>query len=108
VEMDKLLAYIDKALYKIQNDMCTKHKTFSQQNTIKVDSYEDLKAWIEKWFVLAHRDGTKETAEKIQTEIWATIRCLPFDEAGDLQQEIGTCVYSWKPSQRRVVFAKSY
>jgi hypothetical protein len=29
---------------------------------------------------------------------------LPFD----LKEEDGKCVYSWSPSTRRVLFAKSY
>jgi len=29
---------------------------------------------------MAHRDGTAKTAEKIQAETSASIRCLPFDQ----------------------------
>ena len=53
--------------------------------------------------MLAHRDGTLETAEKIQ-ELKATIRCLPFD----MGLEEGTDPLSGKPSPRRVIYAKSY
>ena len=42
--------------------------------------------------------------EKIKEETKATIRCIPFDA----EEEPGTCIYSGKPSSRRVVFARSY
>jgi prolyl-tRNA synthetase len=53
---------------------------------------------------MAHWDGTAETEEKIKEESKATIRCIPFDSPG----ESGKCVYSGKPSGRRVLFARSY
>lgn len=55
--------------------------------------------------MLAHRDETKETAMKIQDELKATIRCLPFEMGED---EAGIDPVSGKPSPRRVIYAKSY
>ena len=42
--------------------------------------------------------------QKIKEETKATIRCIPLDA----EAEEGTCVYSGKPSSRRVLFAKAY
>jgi len=53
---------------------------------------------------MAHWDGTSETEEKIKDETKATIRCISFDGP----DEEGSCVYSGKPSKRRVLFARSY
>jgi len=44
------------------------------------------------------------TEEKIKDETKATIRCIPLDS----HEEEGKCVFSGKPSKRRVVFARSY
>ena len=55
-------------------------------------------------FVLAHWDGTSETELKIKDETKATIRCIPLDA----KEEQGKCIYSGKPSSRRVLFAKAY
>ncbi|HPV18234.1 MAG TPA: proline--tRNA ligase, partial [Prolixibacteraceae bacterium] len=49
-------------------------------------------------------DGTTETEIKIKEETKATIRCIPFDE----KSGTGVCIYSGKPSQRRVLFAIAY
>ncbi len=78
---------------------------FRTENTFRVDSWEEFQAQIEKGgFIWAHWDGTPETEEKIKAETKATIRCIPFDEA----EETGACVYSGKPSDRRVIFARAY
>ncbi len=53
---------------------------------------------------MAHWDGTAETEEKIKEETKATIRCIPVDSP----EEEGKCIYSGKPSHRRVLFALSY
>ncbi len=53
---------------------------------------------------MAHWDGTAETEEKIKEETKATIRCIPFDAP----EEEGKCIFSGKPSHKRVLFAISY
>ena len=55
-------------------------------------------------FVYAHWDGTRETEDRVQKEFKATIRVLPFDGP----KEPGTCIFTGKPSARRVVFARAY
>jgi prolyl-tRNA synthetase len=89
----------------IQEKIYQKALAFREANTHIVDTWEDFKAQIEKGgFILAHWDGTTETEEKIKGETKATIRCIPLKAP----QEDGMCVYSGKPSTRRVVFAKAY
>jgi prolyl-tRNA synthetase len=79
---------------------------FRNKNTSKVDSYDEFKTRLNKegGFFLAHWDGTKETEAKIKTETQATIRCIPLDS----EEEAGVCMYSGKPSNKRVIFAKAY
>lgn len=84
--------------------MYQKHEAFTKANTFVVDTYEEFKKKVEEGFILAHRDGTKDTAEKIQEETKATIRCLPFD----FSAEKGVDLLTGKKSDRRVIFAKSY
>jgi prolyl-tRNA synthetase len=55
-------------------------------------------------FVSAHWDGTAETEEAIKNLTKATIRCIPNDS----KEEPGNCVFSGKPSNKRVLFAKAY
>ena len=55
-------------------------------------------------FVLAPWDGTTETEIRIKELTKATIRCIPFDS----MEEGGVDMLTGKPSQRRVLFARSY
>lgn len=104
IKIEEVDLNIDKYLYKAQNNLLKKNTEFRETHTFTVDTYEDFKDKIEQGFVLAHRDGTEETADQIKAETAATIRCLPFDS----EEEVGTCIYTGKPSTRRVIFAKSY
>ncbi len=92
---------------KIQQNLYDKAAAFREANIVKVDTWEEFKTEIEKGrFLLCHWDGTTETEEKIKDETKATIRCIPMDTC--VCEEEGECVYSGKPSHRRVVFARAY
>ena len=97
---------IPALLDDIQKAIFAKAKAWRDERMVKVDSYDDFKAQIEAGnFVLAHWDGTPETEAKIKEETKATIRCIPMDFD---TTEDGVCVYTGKPSSRRVLFARSY
>lgn len=93
-------------LNQIQENIYNRALKFRTEMISKVDSYEDFKKTLDQktGFILAHWDGTPETEAAIKEETKATIRCIPLDAA----DEEGTCVYSGKPSSRRVLFARAY
>ncbi len=92
-------------LEDIQKNLLEKARKYREEMTTTADTYEEFKEKIEKGgFILAHWDGTPETEEKIKEETKATIRCIPFE--GD--KTPGVCMVTGKPSERRVIFARSY
>lgn len=97
---------IEALLEDIQSSIYNKALTFKDENTRPVDSYDEFKQVLEEkgGFISAHWDGTAETEEKIKQETKATIRCLIFNG----EDEAGVCMYSGKPSERRVLFARAY
>jgi prolyl-tRNA synthetase len=97
---------IVKLLDEIQENIYNKALNFRKESTHKADTYEEFKDIIKNkgGFVLAHWDGTAETEQKIKDETKATIRCIPLDAI----EEEGKCIYSGKPSNKRVLFAKAY
>ncbi|MDE7160327.1 MAG: proline--tRNA ligase [Muribaculaceae bacterium] len=98
---DRIAALLDD----IQTNLFAKALALREAKTVKVDTYEEFKEKIEEGgFILAHWDGTPETEEKIKAETKATIRCIPLE--GD--PEPGVCMVTGKPSERRVIFARSY
>ena len=107
VNWDSLVEHVAALMEQIQQNIYNKALDFRNANTYKVDSWDEFKQKIEEGgFLLCHWDGTKETEAKIQEETKATIRCIPIDSF--VCEEEGKCVYSGKPSKRRVIFAKSY
>ena len=97
-KVEQLLASIQENLYK-------KALAFRESRTFKAESKEEFIKLIENGgFVYAHWDGTSETEELIKQQTKATIRCIPLDS----EQESGVCLFTGKPSNMRVLFAKNY
>ena len=106
VAQNEVVDFVSDLLEEIQENLFNKAINFRADNTTSVDNFEDFKAIIKNkgGFVSAHWDGTEETENKIKTQTKATIRCIP----NDAKEEIGICVFSGKPSSKRVLFAKAY
>lgn len=101
-----LVEKIENLLAEIQDNIFQKAVDYRTEHTTEVNSYDEFKEVLEGkgGFVSAHWDGTAETEEKIKEETKATIRCIPLDA----KEEEGVCIYSGKPSNKRVLFAKAY
>ncbi len=102
-----LAEYLKGLMDVIQENIYNKALEFRDRNVFKVDTWDEFKERIEQGgFLLCHWDGTTETEEKIKELTKATIRCIPTDSF--VVEEEGRCVFSGKPSHRRVIFARSY
>lgn len=105
-ELDGIVEYVAQLLEDIQKNILQKALDYRAEHTTIVDTYDEFKRVLDEkgGFILAHWDGTPETEAAIKEETKATIRCIPSD--GDTTP--GTCMYSGKPSARRVLFARAY
>jgi prolyl-tRNA synthetase len=105
LSLDELAAQIEGILETMQAELFQQALDRRTAGTTRVDTWADFQAAIQerKW-VEAHWDGTGETEAAIKEATKATIRCLPFG----WEDEPGTCVFSGKPSTRRVLFATAY
>lgn len=107
VPQEGLADRISALLEEIQKNIYAKALAFRDRNIIKVDTWEEFKERIvQGGFLSCHWDGTEETEERIKEETKATIRCIPIDTA--VCEEEGKCIYTGRPSHRRVLFAISY
>ena len=105
VALNGIEGYVVKLLADIQQNIYDKALKLRESMTRKVDTWDEFKEQIEKGgFILAHWDGTTETELKIKEETKATIRCIALDS----EPEEGKCIYTGKPSHRRVIFARNY
>jgi prolyl-tRNA synthetase len=106
IKIDEVAAVIPDLLTEIQQNIYARALKFRNEKTIEVNSYAELKKVLDEkgGFVSAHWDGTIETEVAIKEETKATIRCIPLDS----KEEQGKCVFSGRPSSRRVLFARAY
>ena len=106
VALEGIADLVEKTLEDMQKSIFQKALAFRNSMITKVDTWEEFQDVLENkgGFILAHWDGTTETEVAIKEATKATIRCIPFDTV----DEEGTCVFSGKPSKRRVLFARSY
>lgn len=106
VEQQGLAKRINGLLDEIQDSIFQKALNFRAEHTTTVESYDEFKQVLEEkgGFVSCHLDGTTETEQRVKEETKATIRCIPLDT----KEEEGTCIFSGKPSIRRVLFARAY
>jgi len=97
---------VEAQLQEIQAGLFKKALNFRSAHITRVDSFEEFKAVLNQktGFISAHWDGSSETEDKIKEITKATIRCIPLDS----KKELGECVFSGKPSNKRVLFAKAY
>ena len=105
IQINDSIEFVLQLLVEIQDNLYKKALTFRDEHITEVDNFEDFKNILETkgGFISAHWDGTDETENKIKEETKATIRCIPESEKNS-----GKCVFSGKPSEQRVLFAKAY
>ncbi len=106
VPIEGIDKYVEALLDEIQNAIFQKAYNFRESHTTEVNTWDEFKDVLKNkgGFISAHWDGTAETEQKIKDETKATIRCIPLD----VQPEEGKCIYSGKPSDKRVLFALAY
>ena len=104
--LEGLAEEIGKLLDEIQQNIFRKALDYRDSMITKVDTWEEFRRVLDEkgGFVAAHWDGTVETEVAIKEATKATIRCIPLD----VEAEEGTCIFTGKPSHRRVLFARSY
>ena len=95
-----LLADIQKCLFERARD-------FREKNTFRLDTWDEFKAKNEELdggFYLVHWCGDGACEAAFQEENKTTLRCIPLKR----EAEKGACIRCGKPSEGRVIFAKSY
>ncbi len=99
---ERLVALMDE----IQDNIFTKSLNYRNSMITEVNSWEEFEKVLNEkgGFISAHWDGTPETEVAIKDATKATIRCIPVDA----KEEQGVCIFSGKPSNKRVLFARSY
>ena len=106
LSQEGLAGHIETLMTDIQHNIFRKALDYRNSMITRVDTWDEFKRVLDEkgGFISAHWDGTVETEVAIKEATKATIRCIPVGA----EEEEGVCVFSGKPSHRRVLFARSY
>lgn len=105
--LGKVRSTVLDLMLDIQKNLYEQALEFQQKNTHTVFDYAQFKKIIEEnpGFIKAGWCGDAECEAKIKAETKATIRCLPFEYAGEAK---GECIYCGKEATQIALFAKAY
>lgn len=105
ISLDVVDREVPKLLDDIQGNLLERARTFREQNTYQVNSFEEFKEALNEkgGFIKACFAGTPEDERAIKEATTATIRCFLLDDSTER-----TCFYTKKQGGRMAVFAKAY
>ncbi|HEY9232494.1 MAG TPA: proline--tRNA ligase, partial [Blastocatellia bacterium] len=103
-EQASLSRVVPEMLADIQKSLYDRALAFREAHTRQVSDYDEFKDAIESGFAAAHWCGNGECEAQIKEQTRATIRCIPFEQSGD----VGRCILCGTSAQERVIFARAY
>ena len=113
VDREQFVATIDRRLNEVQTELFDRALALRKAHTRPIDNLDDFRAFftprnedqpeIHGGFALAHWVEDPD-ADRILNALKVTVRCIPFDGEDDE----GACIFTGRPSRKRVVFAKAY
>jgi prolyl-tRNA synthetase len=112
--IQEFVSCASEVLDSIQRNLFERAKKFRDEHTRVIDSKQEFydfftpedaaKPEIHGGFAVAHWDGSRQVEEQIKNDLKVTIRVISFDDSS----EAGKCIFTGKPSSRRVIWAKAY
>jgi prolyl-tRNA synthetase len=97
---DQLVTLLDT----IQQSLYQRALRFRQEHTREISSFEELGPATEQGFARCYWAGSSEDEQRIQSDLKATIRVIPFDQP----QQAGRCILTGQETTRQVIFARAY
>lgn len=104
IEQAGLTEHITQLLDDIQQSLFNRARSFQQEHTFEISTYQEFQQKVEQGFMRVYWDGTGEDEERIKTETKATIRVIPFEQA----EREGACFLTGRKTKQQAIFARSY
>ena len=113
VQRPDFVSRVYDILEDIQQGLYDRAQAFRASHTVEIDSEDDFRAFFaapsgeptppHAGFAWAHFCGDEAVEDRINDDLGVTVRCIPLAPG-----EPGTCIFTGKPSEKRVIWAKSY
>lgn len=117
VSRNELVSTLPNLLQEIQDELFERGRRFCSGHTHMINSKEEFLEFfggkgsgsqISGGFALAHWCGDEEIAHEMQRRHGVTIRCVPLGEDSGDTEKPGKCIFTGRPSDHRVVWARAY
>ena len=105
VSLDNVNAKVSESLDDIHNNLLESSRNFRKENTIHVNSYEELITALngDPGFVTCYWDENSEDEDKVKAETKATLRCYVLDE-----EKTDKAVNNENTQGKLAIFSKAY
>ena len=105
VSISDIKTKVSDNLEDVHNKLLESSKTFREENTKHVESYDDLITTLnsEPGFVTCYWDENSKDEDKVKTDTKATLRCYVLDH-----DETGEAVNNSKTEGKLAIFSKAY
>jgi prolyl-tRNA synthetase len=103
----EFVATVGTLLEEVQQSLLDRALAFRAEHTRQIDDLDEFRAYFADetggGFALCHW-ADDPAVDEVLAELRVTARCIPLDA----DPEEGRCLFTGKPSRRRVVFARAY
>lgn len=108
ISKDGLKDHVLNLLKEIQESLHNKSKTFREENTSVIKTYDELKEFFNdekaSGFALVPWAGEAKEEAQLKEDLKITNRCIPFEQDGTEE----TCIMTGKKTTQKAIFAKAY
>ena len=105
INFDDVDTKVSETLDNIHKNLLESSKNFRKENTVHVDSYEDLISALngDPGFVTCFWDENSDDEDKVKAETKATLRCYVLDE-----EKTDKAVNNENTQGKLAIFSKAY
>jgi prolyl-tRNA synthetase len=110
--LEGLAQAVGNLMDEIQHELLERARENRAARTRRVETRQELVEAVASGYALARWCESEACAAEIQAETRATIRCFPFEKAGEafvpFADDPGQCAWCGSEARRRVILARSY
>jgi prolyl-tRNA synthetase len=104
VSQEGLLEHLTALLENIQSALFERALKFRADHTFDVTDMTELKTAVDQGFARAYWAGTTEDEDRLQAELKASVRAIPFDQP----EKSGKCIVTGAETTQQVILARAY
>jgi prolyl-tRNA synthetase len=105
---DEFVQNLPEELAQIQGGMLERARSFREENTRQITSEGEFEEFFKKQsgYAITFFVGDQKIEESMKEKFNVTIRCILSKKEGE--NSMGTCAFTGKSTQQKVVWSKSY